>query len=118
MDYMKMAETMARDAVLAESRQNQKATPETTQWTAGERAAHAELRPEPLTLANVEDAFQYHPWSLHQEEAGDQVREALVMAAKVILRVVPPGPDRSVALRKLREARMDSNSAITHGGRF
>ena len=113
MDYRKMAETIARETMQA-----QPATQETTQWTDGERAGHAEFRPEPLALANVEDAFQYHPWSLHQKEAGDQVREALVMAAKVILRVVPPGPDRSVALRKLREARMDSNSAITHGGRF
>lgn len=73
---------------------------------------------EGLTLENVENAFRYHPWNAYQVQCGDQVRDALVAAAKAILRNVPPGPDRSAALRKLREARMDANSAITHGGRF
>jgi hypothetical protein len=71
-----------------------------------------------LTLDNVEDAFRYHAWHPGQVDRGNQVREALVSAAKVILRNVPEGPDRSVALRKLREVRMDANSAITHNGRF
>lgn len=74
--------------------------------------------PRGLTLDNVEDAFRYHPWNGIQREAGDQVREALIAAAKVALRIVPDGPDRSAGLRKLREARMDFNSAITHAGRF
>lgn len=72
----------------------------------------------PLTLDTVEDAFTYHAWQPAQTAAGKQVVDALVTAAKVILTVVPPGPDRSVAIRKLRETRMDCNSAITHGGRF
>lgn len=72
----------------------------------------------PLTLDNVEDAFTYHAWQPDQTAAGKQVVDALVTAAKVILEVVPAGPDRSVAIRKLRETRMDCNSAITHGGRF
>lgn len=76
-------------------------------------------RHEPgLTLENVEDAFRYHAWHPGQAELGNVVREALVAAAKAILRVVPTGPDRDAALRKLREARMDANSAITHNGRF
>lgn len=73
---------------------------------------------EGVTLDNVEDVFHYHPWGPMQREQGDQVREALVAAVKVILRVVPAGPDRSVAIRKVREAGHDSNSAITHFGRF
>lgn len=72
----------------------------------------------PLSLDNVVDAFTYHPWERDQVDAGAQVVEALIAAAKVILRVVPAGADRTVALRKLREARMDANSAITHRGRF
>lgn len=71
-----------------------------------------------ITLENVEDAFVYHPWDHHQVEVGNIVREALVAAVKAILRVVPQGPDRSAAIRKLREARMDCNSAITHYGRY
>jgi hypothetical protein len=31
---------------------------------------------------------------------------------------VPPGPDRTTAIRKIHEARMDANSAITQGGKY
>jgi hypothetical protein len=68
--------------------------------------------------AAIEDAFEYHPWDGKKAEAGTQVRRALVNAVKVIVANVPPGPDRTVAIRKLREARMDCNSAITHNGRY
>lgn len=71
-----------------------------------------------LRLDNVEEAFTYQPWGRYQKDVGDQVRDVLVAAAKVVLRLVPDGPDKSVGLRKLREARMDFNSAITHNGRF
>jgi hypothetical protein len=66
----------------------------------------------------IDDAFEYHPWTPEQVEAGRQVRTALAMAVKVIVGNVPPGPDRTVAIRKIREARMDANSAITHGGKY
>jgi hypothetical protein len=72
----------------------------------------------PLTLDNVDECFTFKPWTPAQIADGKQVVDALIAAAKVILRVVPAGPDRTVALRKLREARMDANSAITHDGRF
>lgn len=71
-----------------------------------------------ITLENVGDCFTYQAWNPDQVAAGEIVREALVAAARAILRAVPAGPDRSVAIRKLREARMDANSAITFGGRF
>lgn len=75
-----------------------------------------ELTPE--VAQAIEDAFEYHPWSPVMVEAGKQVRAALANAVKVIVQVVPPGPDRSAAIRKIREARMDANSAITHGGKY
>lgn len=75
-----------------------------------------ELTPE--VAQAIEDAFDYHPWSPLQVEAGKEVRAALAHACKVIVSVVPPGPDRNAALRKIREARMDANSAITHGGKY
>ena len=71
-----------------------------------------------VTLETIGECFTYHPWHPSQVDAGEIVREALVAAARAILRAVPAGPDRSVAIRKLREARMDANSAITFGGRF
>lgn len=66
----------------------------------------------------VEDMFEYHALDDAQKERGRVVREALKAAVRVIIANVPPCPDRTVAIRKLREARMDSNSAITHGGKY
>lgn len=66
----------------------------------------------------IDDAFEYHPWTPEQCVQGRSVREALATAVKVIVANVPAGPDRTVAIRKCREARMDANSAITHGGKY
>lgn len=71
-----------------------------------------------VTEDNVEECFRFKPWTEEQQAAGKLVVDALIAAARVIIRNVPAGPDRSVAIRKLREARMDANSAITHEGRF
>ncbi|MES2136629.1 MAG: hypothetical protein V4502_06165 [Pseudomonadota bacterium] len=68
--------------------------------------------------AAIVDAFEYHPWNEGQIQAGNAVRAALVAAVEAIVNYVPPSPDRSAAIRKIREARMDANSAITHGGRY
>lgn len=69
-------------------------------------------------VAEVNDAFEYHPWDQEQIAQGAAVRAALVTATLAIIENVPPGPDRSAAIRKIREARMDANSAITHGGKY
>lgn len=66
----------------------------------------------------VEDAFAYHQWDDANVKQGLAVRVALANAVKAIIENVPPGPDRTVAIRKCREARMDANSAITHGGKY
>jgi hypothetical protein len=66
----------------------------------------------------VDDMFDYHKWDEEQIEDGMTVREALKHAIRIIIAVVPACPDRSAAIRKLREARMDCNSAITHGGKY
>lgn len=72
----------------------------------------------PETDKTIEDVFEYHPWSEDQVLIGTQVRRALADAVRIIVEFVPPGPDRTVAIRKIREARMDVNSAITHGGKY
>ena len=71
-----------------------------------------------LTLDTVEEAFRYHRWNDEQADRGAQVRDALVLAAKIILRVVPRCPARTRALNHLQDARMLANHAITHNGRF
>lgn len=72
----------------------------------------------PAVEAAVDDAFDYHPWTPAQIESGTRVRRVLAAAIKQIILDVPPGPDRTVAIRKIREARMDANSAITHAGKY
>lgn len=66
----------------------------------------------------IEDMFTYRPWGPDQINRGGMVRAALATAVKTIIENVPPCPDRSVAIRKIREARMDANSAITSGGLY
>jgi hypothetical protein len=66
----------------------------------------------------IEDAFEYHAWDDSKVAKGKAVREVLAEAVKVIVGSVPPCPDRTTAIRKIREARMDANSAITHGGKY
>ena len=75
-----------------------------------------ELTPE--VVAQIDDAFIYHGLTEAQTKSGNAVRAALAEAVKVIVGNVPPSPDRSAAIRKIREARMDANSAITHGGKY
>jgi hypothetical protein len=82
--------------------------------------SRALVTPDQLDEAEkqIEDVFTYHAWTPEQITQGNAVRWALQKAFLVILQNVPPSPDRTVALRKLREARMDANSAITHNGRY
>jgi hypothetical protein len=75
-----------------------------------------ELTPE--VAAAIDDAFEYHKWDDQQVEQGREVRMSLAIAVKLIVKNVPPSPDRTTAIRKIREARMDCNSAITHGGKY
>jgi hypothetical protein len=76
----------------------------------------AELTPE--IEAEINAMFTYQTWDERQTTAGTIVRQALAHAVKTIVANVPPCPDRSAAIRKIREARMDCNSAITFRGRY
>lgn len=67
-----------------------------------------------LNLRNVDDAFAVPLF----DDRDAMVHEALIAAAKVILRTVPPCPDRSDALRDLRRVRWATHGAIVGNGRF
>ena len=88
------------------------------QTTTGHSYQQATPGSERLSLFNIEDAFQYRRWNDQQEDAGAHVRDALVNAAKVILRTVPDTPLRSQALADLFSVRMKANAAISFSGRF
>lgn len=72
----------------------------------------------PEVAAAIDDAFRYHTMDEAQINASALVREAMAAAVKILVQHVPPCADRSAAIRKLREARMDANSAITHAGKY
>lgn len=71
-----------------------------------------------ISPEEIKKVMDYHPWDNPKIQKGNLVREVLGNAIKIIIENVPPSPDRSVAIRKLREARMDCNSAITHDGAY
>jgi hypothetical protein len=72
----------------------------------------------PEVEEGIDALFQYKEWDESQKLAGAQVRDILADAFKVLIVHVPPCADRTVALRKIREARMDANSAISSFGGF
>lgn len=76
------------------------------------------MAPRGITLENLERVFTYQSWAPDQIRQAEPVKEAILALGRAILRNVPDSPDRSVALRKLRELRMDVNAAITHRGEF
>lgn len=80
----------------------------------GAKTAMSTTEPPGLRLHNIEAAFAMP--SLDDRDV--LVFDALVAAAKVILRNVPESGDRSSALRDLRVARWKAHSAIANHGRF
>jgi len=68
--------------------------------------------------AEIANCFEDKTLTDGQVEAGRRVRMALENAVVMIIAMVPPCPDRSTAIRKIREARMDCMSAISHKGRY
>lgn len=106
----------ARDAASKASCDNLKGYPEPT--TATSPTGPRPFNSKAVTLDNIDDAMEYHPWERDQQLVGNFVRGALSTAAKAILLLVPDGPYRSTAIRKLLEVRMDCNAAITFRGRF
>jgi hypothetical protein len=59
------------------------------------------------------DTFQYLSPSASQVETMGLLRDAATEYAKVLVKHVPDGPDKTYLLRKLREVAMWANIAIT-----
>ncbi len=66
-------------------------------------------------FAAMQDLFTFHPPTEAQKVDYQMIRSRAYDLAIVIWRCCPAGPDRTAAIRKLREAVMMSNAAIaTH----
>lgn len=59
--------------------------------------------------------FNYHPAKGDQGERHQRVRDAAKRFAEEIAECCPDGADRAAAFRKVREAMMTANAAISCG---
>lgn len=68
----------------------------------------------------ADDLFTYHPPTPEQAEKYRRINEAAKAFFKVIHAECPESPDRTVAVRLVREARMTANASIAtkSGGRY
>ena len=65
-----------------------------------------------ITDEQIDNWFTYHPPSQDQTHAYNRIRDQGRKLAFVIRDSCPPGPDTTVAIRKLRETIMAANLAI------
>ena len=72
--------------------------------------------PGRVTKENLRFVFTYQEADDEQLRKYAAVRNAAIALAETILDVVPDCADRSTAIRKLRECRMDANAAIALNG--
>jgi hypothetical protein len=67
----------------------------------------------------IEELFTYHSPTGNQPELYLAIRNAGKELARVIDKSCPSGPDRTAAIRKVREAVMTANASIaTHNAQY
>lgn len=68
----------------------------------------------------LEDLFKYHAPTEEQKAKYDKINEAAKAFARVVILECPSTPDRTAAVRLIREARMTANASIAtkSGGLF
>ena len=71
-----------------------------------------------MTDDQLKDVFTYHPPTPAQREIYEKINAAFLECARVVNAVTPEGPGKTVAIRKLSEARMQANHSISVEGRF
>lgn len=64
----------------------------------------------------LNEIFTYHPATPLTGPKFEHLREAAKHFAKTILLAVPPGPDRTCALRHVRDAVMTANAGVSLDG--
>lgn len=71
-----------------------------------------------MTNEEVIHIFTYQPPTLEQVEVYDYVGAKFRELAVVLNEQLPDGPGKTVALRKLAEARMQANACVALNGKF
>lgn len=75
----------------------------------------SETKSDPAVGPNhdvIADLFTYHPPTPEQIESYTLIRNAGMLLASIIDEKCPPGPDRTAAIRKVRESVMTANASI------
>lgn len=62
--------------------------------------------------ADLDNWFVYHPPSPEQVPTFEAIRDAGYQMAETIMQQVPPSPDRTVAIRHIRDAVMNANASL------
>lgn len=73
-------------------------------------------KPPGTTHEEIDAIFQYHAPVGDQPHRYERIRGGARNFAHMLLDTVPPGPDQSVAIRKLRECVMTANAAVALAG--
>ena len=66
---------------------------------------------------DLENWFTYHSPTKDDVEAYLRIRSSALACARVIQAECPAGPDKTVAIRKIREAVMTANASIACAGK-
>jgi hypothetical protein len=67
-------------------------------------------------MDELEKLFTYHPPTADQPEKYLALRASALSFARTVEQCCPAGPDRTDAVRKIREAVMTANASIATGG--
>lgn len=66
----------------------------------------------------IEQIFSYHPPNEKQRETYELINLAFIKCAEEVAALMPDGPGKTAAIRKLADARMACNAAVALGGKF
>ena len=72
--------------------------------------------PQPSDDYALNELFSYHPPFGDANLRYENIRSAAKQFAKAVLINVPPGADRTAAIRKIREAVMTANAGVALNG--
>lgn len=66
----------------------------------------------------ITEIFSYHPPTEEQRETYAEINAAFIKCAEDVAPLLPDGPGKTVAIRKLADARMAANAAVALEGKF
>ena len=71
-----------------------------------------------MTTEEITNIFSYHPPTEEQRKIYEEINKQYLALALHLQILLPEGPGKTVALRKLSEARMQANACVALEGKF